>query len=217
MADEKRPPEPDEESSTIFTSPRSSRAIRREEKEEKRRQRAALAKDLAAGDPQTKTVTRVMLILLAVIVVISGLVIYFQTRPDPKGIAPESGHYQDSAAQPEFSEEGIKSALREAYYTNDGSLFLELALANGLPTPQTVEQFDVQVYNLNGDLIATGHQPADWDPTSLRVDAEGVATLTLLIPPQDVVIKADSLYTVTLTTEIVGIPEDPSVLDTTAA
>ncbi|MGI6264283.1 MAG: hypothetical protein ACOYJY_02315 [Acutalibacteraceae bacterium] len=217
MADEKRPLQPDEESSTIFTSPRSSRSIREEEKEDKRRRRSAMAKELAAGDPQTKSITRVMLILLAVVVAVSGLVIYFQTRPDPKGIAPESGHYENPTARAEMSPEGIKSVLREAYYTNDGSLLLVLGLANGLPTPQTVERFDVELYNLNDDLIAAGHQPADWDPASVRVPAEGTAQMTLIIPPEDVVIKADSLYSLTLTTEIVGVPEDPSVLDTTAA
>ena len=64
--------------------------------------------------------------LLAALAVLAGC-----AAADPRAMKEGSGHFQRQDALPELSEEGIKCAITEAYYTNDGGLFLKLKLSNG--------------------------------------------------------------------------------------
>lgn len=215
MSDKPQKPKSPEEKSTIFSEHKSGEAIRQEQKEEQRRERKALVRELTSTSVETRTVTIVMVILLAVIVVGCGLAVFFGNRDNGKEIDPHSEHVLLTDALPELSQEGVKAAVTEAYYTVDGRLMVKLKLGNGLPTPQTVESFSLTLLNGSDEVIASGHQSADWDPTSLTVPANGYAELTLYIPKEDVKIANDSLREIKLEMEITANAEDPEVLKTT--
>lgn len=209
MSDKKRKPESTQEESTIFSSHKSSADLRREQKEKKRLERQRLVDELTTQSSETRVVTRVMVIILALIVVGCAVVVYFQVRPDEetvgKEMASNSNHFTNFDALPELSEEGIKAVLTEVYYTQDGSLAVFLKLSNGMDTPQAVESFSFSLLNSSGDELASGHQADNWD-ASLVVPAGGYEELTLYVPPEDVKIKNDLLATLSLEITITSIP-----------
>lgn len=215
MSNNPRKPNMPDEDSTIFRRHKSGDAIRQEEKQEKRRQRQELTRELTTVSPETRTVTTVMIILLVVIVAGCALAVVWGNRDSGKEKAPDSEWFQRLDALPELSQEGIKAELIEAYYTVDGSFMAKLQLGNGLPTPQTVTEFELTIDNADGEELAVGHQAADWDPQSLEVPANGYTELTVYIPQKDVKIAGDPLDTLTLHCTITAKPEDQSVLDTT--
>ena len=208
-----------EQDSTIFSHHKSGEEIRQEEKEEKRRERREMTKALTADFSETRTVTKVMVIVLVIIVVGCVAAVIFGNRNSGREMAPGSGHFVQSDALPELSQEGIKAVLTEAYYTADGGFMVTLKLSNGLTVPQTVQAFDLTISNVDGNEIATGHQTSDWDPTSLSVPANGYADLTLYIPKEDVKLTGDALETLTLNCEITGQYTDdtPDTTDNTDA
>lgn len=211
--------EPDitEQESTIFGQHRRAEELRQEQKEEKRRERQALARELAARTGESRRITLVMSIILAVLVVCCAAVVVYQLWPQPKDMDPDKGYFVSDGTLPELSQEGILAELNEAYYTNDGCLALELKLSNGLPSPQALTGFFLTVRNSVGEVIATGQQSADWDSSSLIVPPNGYEDLTVYIPPEDVLLKDDSLYNITVEYDFEGLVEDPSVLATTTA
>lgn len=220
MSEKPLKPEPHEEetSSTIFSQHKSADDLKKEKKEQKRQERQRMMRELSESteSPETRVVTRVMIIILAVIVLGSAVVVFFQLRPKDMDMAADSPHFEDAGGLPELSQEGIKAIVTEAYYTNDGSLALNIKMSNGLPTPQAVESFAVVIYNGEDQEIASGHQAEDWDAT-FTVPANGYAELLLYIPQKDVKISDDSLETITTEIDVTGIPEDASVLKTTTA
>ena len=211
-------PEADNPSSTIFSKHKSADDLRKEQKEEKQKERRQFMRELteSTSSPETRAVTRVMIILLAVIVVGCAVVVFFQIRPKDTDMAADSPHFEDVGALPELSQEGIKAIVTEAYYTIDGSLALRLQMSNGLPTPQAVESISIVIYNDQDKEIASGHQSSDWD-ASFTVPANSYAELLVYIPKEDVKIPDDTLETLTTEIDVTGIPEDASVLKTTTA
>lgn len=216
MRKDDRKPNMAEEESTIFSQHRSSASLRQEQKEERRRHRQELTKELAERTGESRRISLVMSIILAILVVGCVVVVFFQIRPQPKDRAPDSAHFVSEGVLPELSQEGILAELSEAYYTNDGSLALVLQLSNGLPTPQAVVGFSLTVKNGDGDVIATGQQADNWD-AGLTVPKNGYEGLTVYIPAADVLLPNDTLYNMTVEYEIEGRPEDPAVLATTTA
>lgn len=215
MSDKNRKPESVQEESTIFSSHKSAADLRREQKEKRRLERQRLADELAAQSSETRIVTRVMVIILALIVVGCAVAVYLQARPDKnsgKEIASNSNHFTDFDALPELSQEGIKAVVTEAYYTQDGSLAVSLKLSNGMDTPQAVDSFSFSLLNSSGDELASGHQADDWD-ASLVVPAGGYEELTLYVPPEDVKIKNDLLSTLSFEITITSIPAEETTTD----
>lgn len=197
MRKEERAPENSEQDSTIFNQHQTSASLRQQQKEQQRQERQALIQELADRTGETRGVTRVMSIILAVVVLGCAAVLAFRLWPQPKDRDPDKGHFVSDGTLPELSEEEILMELDEAYYTNDGSLALVLTFSNGADTPKAVTGFSLKAINNNGDVIATGEQAADWD-ASFTVPKENYASMTVYIPPEDVLLPDDSLYAITV-------------------
>lgn len=204
------------EESTIFRQHESSESLRQKEKEKRREAREQLKKEMAERSKDTRRTTLVLTGILFLIVALCVVAVIVQLQPDPKAMVHDSAHFVSDGAMPELSQSGMFIAVQEAYFTNDGSLALELTISNGLPTPQSVDNCSLTLKNGDGEVIATGNLEEGWDPT-FRVPSKAYAPLTVYIPKADVSLPDDPLVTLELEYSIEGTPDDPSVLLTTTA
>lgn len=127
---------------------------------------------------------------------------------DPLAMAENSGHFLDEDASPEMSDEGIKCALIEAYYTNNGSLVLNFRLGNGTAEARYLKTLDVTLKNAGGELIAEA--ATDAIDRSFVIPSQGSDTLSFTITPEYVHKSDDDLHTLTYEVTIASEVDVPS-------
>ena len=62
--------------------------------------------------------------------------------------------FQQPDAVPEISPDGVKGAVTQAYYTNDGHMAIRLSLSNGMGAAQQMRSIEIKVANGDGVPIA---------------------------------------------------------------
>ena len=207
-----------ETESTIFSEHKSSvqiaeekKAAREAEKARRKEERANRPK-VSMKDPGTRTTVIALAILVAVVVLGVVLIIVNQTRNYDRDIAGDSAHFY-SNDYPELSTEGIKGAVNEAYYTNDGSLCLKLTLSNGLDAKHYLTSLEVVVENEDGETIATGY--SDAIPNDFYIEPENMASFTFYIESKYVKIPNDDLDEITYEINTTGEVDAAAVTTTT--
>ncbi len=125
---------------------------------------------------------------------------------DPRAMREGSGHFERQDALPELSDEGVKCAITEAYYTNDGGLMLALKLSNGGDENLRVLTVDVSLENEEGEEIAVA--ATDQVDEAFYVPAGGYGDMSFYISPEYLAITDDDLdsltYTIRITSEELG-------------
>lgn len=158
-----------------------------------------------------------LLIIAGVVVLGVALMLTSQLKGDPKEMASDSGHFEDWSAYPEMSEEGVKGAIVEAYYTNDGSLCLKLRFSNGTNVEQRLQSLYVEVGDVDGALIASGKSENlnNYSVPALGYNDNDGTVYTFYIPEEFVKIHDDDLdefnYQIIVTSE-----SDTETTDSTA-
>lgn len=199
----------------IFGRSKTADEIKAERRAEKAAQKAAARVQRAAAREaarnQPKAVRKDMVVIaciLAGVVLLCGIMLavqFAQEKEQEKFERNESMSYiVDSSATPELSEEGIKGAVTQAYYTNGGYLCVEMVLSNGLDKPQHLESILVEISN--GDTeekIASGY--TDKIAETYTIPAGGTNNYTLYIAPEHVVITDDTLEKITYTITTSGV------------
>ncbi len=115
-------------------------------------------------------------------------------------MAAGKSYFKNDGNRPEMSEEGVKGAITEAYYTEDGSLAVTLSLSNGKETDQRLSRLSLRILNKNGDLIA--ERAFDGFNPEIVVQAGGYESAYLVIDPSYVKLTDDPLSSLTVTLEI---------------
>lgn len=128
---------------------------------------------------------------------------YLPSMDDAK--APRNGAavFQQPDAEPEVSSDGVKGAVTQAYYTNDGHMAIRLSLSNGMGTAQQMRSIEIRVMNGEGVQIASGYAEAVEDGAVLAPDE--FTPFLLYIAPDQIQVSADPLTTlsfeITVTTQ----------------
>lgn len=211
-----------QEESSVFTPSKSPEELKAEKLEEAKRQKELTkklkqeAREMRKSAPkESNTIVRVMLVILGVIVVLCGIALFWQLRPDPKEMKEGSPHFQNLDEVAEMSEEGIKGVITEAYYTNDKHLCVKLNLSNGLNTKHYLKSLEVKITNEDNQVIAAG--ATNNIEKGFYVAANDYATFTFYISPEFVKLPNDDLDTLNYDITTTGEVEDPSVLKSTSA
>ena len=197
----------EDDNAEIFGRSRTREEIRAEEKAEKARKREETrqalrrAREARAAMPKEKRPELwIMLGILAVVVigaVVLGIRQNLKDQQQQKYVQDEDmTYFSNEDAMPEMSQEGITAAVNEAYYTQGGYLCVKMTLGNGLETDQHLEAIEVKISNgETEELIASGYT-ANVNK-NYTVPAQGYNDYTFYISPEYVVIKDDSLSTIT--------------------
>lgn len=210
----KEPLLPEEEQSSIFSTPKTRQEIREEQKEKAKEDKAnarALRRELKAAkkeapaDPGTKrTMIWTLGIILGLVVVFIGVMLFVQLRGKGTDEREGSGHFYDTENYPELSAEGIKGAVTEAYYTKNDSLCVKLRLSNGINAAHYMTSLEVKVENEDGKTIASGYTKQI--PDGYSIPAEDYNTFTFYITKDFVQIPDDDLdqlsYEITVKGEV---------------
>lgn len=178
----------------------------------------AKEKNAAATQKQDRSYIVSLLVIAGVVVLGVALMLMSQLRGGDQEMAPGSAHFEDYTAYPEMSEEGVKGAIVEAYYTNDGSLCLKLRFSNGTNAVQRLQYLYVEVGDEDGALIASGSSENlnDYAIPALGYNDNDGVVYTFYIPEEFVKIDDDDLdvlnYEIVVTSE--SDVEDTSTTDT---
>lgn len=147
----------------------------------------------------------------AIVAVVLGLLIggglYFEYRYEqeyqrnkaemeaksPKNVT----YFENAQTQPEKSPQKLTHVVTKAYYTNDGSLAVELCIANGMTKEKVVQKVDITIQNgESGATIAEGSCNLVAANATVTVPADGTATMLVYISPEYVKIQDDPLSTI---------------------
>ena len=168
-----------------------------------------MAKGKKAATTQKEDRSYIVSLLVIAGVVVLGIVLMlmFQLRGADSDMAPGSAHFEDYTAYPEMSEEGVKAAIVEAYYTNDGALCLKMRFSNGTNAEQRLQSLYVEVGDEEGALIASGRSDNlnNYAVPALGYSDNDGSVYTFYIPAEFVKIDDDDLdvlnYEVRVTSE----------------
>ncbi len=197
-------PEQEIDEADIFGRSKSREEILEELKAEKKAQRAAVKEARQALREQRRTEPkeprpemRVMGGILALVIIgcIAAMFVNFYREKQQEKFEMDetmTSYFLAEDALPEMSEQGLKAAINEAYYTKGGYLCVKMTLGNGSDKDKHLE--DIQVEIVNGDTdapIAKGF--TDKVDKDYVVPANGTNTYTFYIAPEHVTISNDPL------------------------
>ncbi len=140
----------------------------------------------------------VMTALIAV-----GLMMYQRGNPDGYYKAtPAEGRtmYRNENNVPEFSADGVKGLLREAYYTKRGDLAVTLNVSNGTDSDHRVNRVSIRIFNEKDETVAEA--TVERFPSGNLVESNGRKQLYFVIDKQFVALSDDSLGMLGSTMEI---------------
>ena len=118
---------------------------------------------------------------------------YLPPMDDGKGPRNGATVFQQPDAVPEISPDGVKGAVTQAYYTNDGHMAIRLSLSNGMGAAQQMRSIEIKVANGDGVPIAAGYAEAVEDGVVLPPDE--FTPFLLYIAPDQIQITDDPLTT----------------------
>ncbi len=131
---------------------------------------------------------------------------------DPKAIAPNRTYFDAPGNLPPLSAEGVKGTVILAQYTNDGSLAVTLSLSNGTAVDQQVTSVSLLIADGEGTTIA--EQAFSTFDVPCTVLSNAYNQLKVIVDPQNVPVKDDSLATLSCT---VNVSADPVPATTVAS
>ena len=112
---------------------------------------------------------------------------YLPPMDDGKGPRNGATVFQQPDAVPEISPDGVKGAVTQAYYTNDGHMAIRLSLSNGMGAAQQMRSIEIKVANGDGVPIAAGYAEAVEDGVVLPPDEFTVSYTHLTLPTKRIV------------------------------
>ena len=168
---------------------------------ESKQQTEQKAKKMAA-DGKDRAMMWTVVIILGVVILAVALMLLIQLVGNGHEEDWNSAHFYDVDNYPELSAEGIKGAINEAYYTQNGALCVKLRFSNGVDAEHFVTSLEVKVSNEDEEVIATGYT-ADI-PDDYSVPAMGYNTFTFYISKKFVKIPDDDLNKLTYEITVQG-------------
>ena len=180
------------------------RAREREKQRRRQERRASRSTPMLVG----------FILFLVVVLAGVGTLIFFGVRGSKLDRDTSKGYFTRLEDEPEMSEEGIKGVVREAYYTKDGHMAVVLQLSNGLNTNHYLTFIEVELYNADGELIASGK--TDQIPEDFYIQPMSTAPFTFYISPEYVELPDDDLQQLTYEINTRGQLEDPDVQNSAA-
>lgn len=174
--------------------------------------RSAKAQAKARENTMLFLVMGISFVVLLIVLVIVGIVMsnragtipqtvpQQQTESTKLAMAAGKSYFKNDSNRPALSEEGVKGAITEAYYTEDGSLAVTLSLSNGKETDQRLSRLSLRLLNKEQDLIA--EQSFDAFDPAIVVKAGSYESAYLVIDRSYVKLTDDPLSSLTLTLEI---------------
>ena len=129
---------------------------------------------------------------------------YLPPMDDGKGPRNGATDFQQPDAVPEISPDGVKSAVTQAYYTNDGHMAIRLSLSNGMGAAQQMRSIEIKVANGDGVPIAAGYAEAVEDGVVLPPDE--FTPFLLYIAPDQIQITDDPLTTLSFEITVTTAP-----------
>lgn len=120
--------------------------------------------------------------------------------------APGTGRRSSNSPtpRPEISPDGVKGAVTQAYYTNDGHMAIRLSLSNGMGAAQQMRSIEIKVANGDGVPIAAGYAEAVEDGVVLPPDE--FTPFLLYIAPDQIQITDDPLTTLSFEITVTTAP-----------
>ncbi len=194
--DDQRPEITESEESTIFSAHQTSAKLREEQKQQKRDDRQAMIAEMKERNRNTRTVTIVMSVLLTMIVIVCGLIVTLSLWPKSDERDMSKGYFLGDTTPPMDPQE-VNMELVEAFYTNDGSLSIEVQFSNGSDVDKLLRGFDFTVTNNLDQVVASVKQSPDWKGDFV-LPAKEYTNLVVIIPSENVKLKDDSLYILTV-------------------
>ena len=129
---------------------------------------------------------------------------YLPPMDDGKGPRNGATVFQQPDAVPEISPDGVKGAVTQAYYTNDGHMAIRLSLSNGMGAAQQMRSIEIKVANGDGVPIADGYAEAVEDGVVLPPDE--FTPFLLYIAPDQIQITDDPLTTLSFEITVTTAP-----------
>ena len=129
---------------------------------------------------------------------------YLPPMDDGKGPRNGATVFQQPDAVPEISPDGVKGAVTQAYYTNDGHMAIPLSLSNGMGAAQQMRSIEIKVANGDGVPIAAGYAEAVEDGVVLPPDE--FTPFLLYIAPDQIQITDDPLTTLSFEITVTTAP-----------
>ena len=129
---------------------------------------------------------------------------YLPPMDDGKGPRNGATVFQQPDAVPEISPDGVKGAVTQAYYTNDGHMAIRLSLSNGMGAAQQMRSIEIKVANGDGVPIAAGYAEAVEDGVVLPPDE--FTPFLLYIGPDQIQITDDPLTTLSFEITVTTAP-----------
>lgn len=190
-----------DEALDIFGEHKTKEQVRAEEKARKKAEREALRAEVKrrreeaknGGTPTTKkdiiavAAVVVAIVLLCVLALANSLV----RSNESVGweMNADRGYIYKEDCDPEQSGEGPMADVLETYFTNNGHLYVNLAISNGTDKPVRITAVDVAVYdNDTGELIAGGKATIEEE---FVVNVADVSYYPFYISPEHVQVDED--------------------------
>ncbi len=190
--------------STPVLTVQQRQALEKQKKAEEKALRKQLrAQQRAHKVKDTKQMAYVVSAMIAVMVAVTLLLVFIQTKGMGMQPKEDATYFLDNALVAEMGDEGVQAAINEVYYTRNGGLRINMNFANAEPTTQHPVSVYVKLMNDAGEIIAQG------TVTDVRDDfyivTQGYASYELFIPAKFVQIADDPLskigYEITVETE----------------
>ena len=181
----------------LFGEHKSREQVLAEEKERKKAEREALKKEMERRRKDVKegkvpTRRKDVLIVSAVlvgIVLLCVLALFNSFKENKKEedskINEARGHFVNEAANPEMSGEGPKADVREAYFTKDGRMCVELLISNGTDKVISIDSLDVSAYDFATEAMIAGGK-SELKKDQLTIEVAGIEPCTFYIAPEHV-------------------------------
>ena len=160
----------DQEEFEIFGEHKTREQIIAEEKARKAAERKAMlevakarreAANAPVGTKSRRDVLNVAIVLGILVALCIGMLgfQFYKEEKNNRFNRDESNvaYYLDETAEPELSEEGIKGAIREIYYTQGGHIAVHMILGNGTDQHLRLTDIEVKLEKQDGTLIAGGY------------------------------------------------------------
>lgn len=194
---------PFDESLDIFGEHKTKEQVRAEEKARKKAEREALKEEMArrrkaakeGGVPtKRKDIIAVSAVVLAIVLLcVLALGNSLIRGEEARGweMDAERGYIYKEDCKPEQSGEGPMADILEVYFTQNGHLYVNIAISNGTAKPLRITAVDVAVYDdATGELIAGGKATVEEE---LVVLVAGVSYYPFYISPEHIRVADDAV------------------------
>ncbi|MBE6807183.1 MAG: SLAP domain-containing protein [Ruminococcaceae bacterium] len=189
----------------LFGAHKTKEEIKADNKARKAKERAALKAEIAArrkegksGHPALKEMLPVLIVCGITLVLCVVLLVIQFNRAENNGADAweyneELGYFSDVEVAPTMKEGEITERLVEAYYTNNGHLYLRMIFSNGDKRAVQLETVDIRLKNGEDQLIGSG----EFNVKNKIIPAEGTLEYACYIKPEHLEITNDSLEVIT--------------------